>query len=104
MPRSSRFPSFLGLGIVAVCGLGFGAWAATAPLDGAVVTTGTFVATGQNKQIQHLEGGIVGLVNVKEGDLVEPGQILVRLDRTAAVAKLRMLTLRKYRLITTQAG
>ncbi len=103
VPRSSRVPSLLGLGIVAACGLGFGAWAATAPLDGAVVTTGTFVAAGQNKQIQHLEGGIVSLVNVKEGDLVDAGQILVRLDPTAAVAKLRMLTLRKYRLVTTQA-
>jgi HlyD family secretion protein len=102
VPRSSRVPSFLGIGIVAVCGLGFGAWAATAPLDGAVVTTGTFVAAGQNKQIQHLEGGIVSSVNVKEGELVEPGQTLVRLDTTATVAKLRMLTLRKYRLITTQ--
>jgi membrane fusion protein, type I secretion system len=103
VPRNTRLPSFLGLGIVAICGLGFGAWAMTAPLDGAVVTTGTFVAAGQNKQVQHLEGGIVMKVNVKEGDLVEPGQILVRLDPTATVAKLRMLTLRKYRLVTTQA-
>ncbi len=103
VPRSSRIPSFLGLGIVAVCALGFGAWAATAPLDGAVVTTGTFVAAGQNKLIQHLEGGIISSVNVKEGDLVNAGQVLVHLDPTAAVAKLRMLTLRKYRLITTQA-
>jgi membrane fusion protein, type I secretion system len=101
--RSSRVPSLLGIGIVAACGLGFGAWAATAPLDGAVVTTGTFVAAGQNKLIQHLEGGIVSSVDVKEGDLVDAGQTLVRLDPTAAEAKLRMLTLRKYRLITTQA-
>lgn len=93
----------IGLGAVAACGLGFGAWAATAPLDGAVVTSGTFVAAGQNKQIQHLEGGIVSNVAVKEGELVEAGQTLVKLDPTTAVAKLRMLVLRKYRLITTQA-
>ncbi len=103
VPKSSRVPSLIGLGVVAVCGLGFGAWAATAPLDGAVVTSGTFVAAGQNKQIQHLEGGIVSEVAVKEGDLVEAGQILVRLDPTTAQAKLRMLVLRKYRLVTTQA-
>lgn len=103
VPRSTRIPIIAGLGIVAVCALGFGAWATTAPLDGAVVTTGTFVAAGQNKQVQHLEGGIVSEVKVKEGDLVEAGQTLVRLDPTPAMAKLRMLTLRKYRLVTTQA-
>ncbi|HVZ03944.1 HlyD family type I secretion periplasmic adaptor subunit [Hyphomicrobium sp.] len=103
VPRSSRIPTLLGLGVVAACGLGFGAWAATAPLDGAVVTSGTFVAAGQNKQIQHLEGGIVSEVDVKEGDLVEAGQVLLRLDPTTAVAKLRMLVLRKDRLITAQA-
>ena len=103
VPRSSQVPILLGAGIVAVCVLGFGAWAATAPLDGAVVTTGTFVAAGQNKEIQHLEGGIINEVKVKEGDRVEAGQTLVRLDPTTAVAKLRMLTLRRYRLVTTQA-
>lgn len=51
VPRSGRMPTLIGLGVVAACGLGFGAWAATAPLDGAVVTSGTFVAAGQNKQI-----------------------------------------------------
>ncbi|MBA2125341.1 HlyD family type I secretion periplasmic adaptor subunit [Hyphomicrobium methylovorum] len=103
VPRSSRVPSLLGLGVVAVCGLGFGAWATTAPLDGAVVTSGTFVAAGQNKQIQHLEGGIVSKVEVGEGQLVDAGQTLVRLDPTTSVARLRMLMVRKYRLITAQA-
>jgi HlyD family secretion protein len=103
VPKSSRLPRLIGFGVVAACGLGFGAWAATAPLDGAVVTSGTFVASGQNKQIQHLEGGIIRQVLVSEGDLVEAGQTLVRLDPTTAVARLRMLVLRKYRLITTQA-
>jgi HlyD family secretion protein len=103
VPRSSRWPSLCGFAVFAVCGLVFGAWATTAPLDGAVVTSGTFVAAGQNKLVQHLEGGIVKEVDVKEGDLVEAGQTLVQLDPTAAVAKLRRLVLRKYRLITTQA-
>jgi HlyD family type I secretion membrane fusion protein len=103
VPRSGRSATLLGFGILVVCGLGFGAWASTAPLYGAVVSSGTFVATGQNKQIQHLEGGIVREVTVREGDLVEPGQTLVRLDPTASVAKLRRLVLRKFRLVTTQA-
>ena len=65
-----------------------------APLNSAVVASGTFVATGQNKLIQHLEGGILREMLVKEGDLVEPNQLLLRLDDTAANAKLRRLVLK----------
>jgi HlyD family type I secretion membrane fusion protein len=65
------------------------------------VTSGYFVAIGQNKQIQHLEGGIIRELLVKEGEIVEPDQNLVRLDDTSAKSKLRRLVLRKYRLIAT---
>jgi HlyD family type I secretion membrane fusion protein len=74
-----------------------------APLEGAVVASGSFVATGQNKQVQHLEGGIIREMLVGEGDLVEAGQILVRLDDTAAHAKLRRLVLRQIRLTAMTA-
>lgn len=104
VPRSARWPTVLGFAVLLSCGLGFGVWASTAPLNGAVVSSGTFVATGQNKQVQHLEGGIISEVFVKEGDIVESNQTLMRLDETAAVAKLRRLQLRKYRLLTTQAS
>jgi HlyD family secretion protein len=67
------------------------------------VASGTFVATGQNKPVQHLEGGIIREVLVREGDMVEAGQVLARLDETAAVAKLRRLVLRNYRLHLMQA-
>jgi HlyD family secretion protein len=95
---SSRKPVLFGLAVLIAWTLGFGAWAALAPLDGAVVAAGSFVATGQNKQVEHLEGGIVKEMLVKEGDLVEANQLLLRLDDTAARAKLRRLTLRQYRL------
>jgi HlyD family secretion protein len=68
-----------------------------------VVASGSFVATGQNKQVQHLEGGIIREMLVKEGDAVEASQPLLRLDDTAARSKLRRLVLRKYRLIATSA-
>jgi HlyD family secretion protein len=98
-----RRPTLVGLAILAVWIVGFGLWAALAPLDGAVVASGSFVATGQNKQVQHLEGGIIREMLVHEGERVEAGQTLVRLDDTPAKAKLRRLVLREYRLLTTQA-
>lgn len=103
VPRSSSHLIIAGVCVLMVWGIGFGAWAAMAPLDGAVVAVGRFVATGQNKLVQHLEGGILRDTLVKEGDLVEPGQTLVRLDITAAQARLRRLELRDYRLSAIQA-
>lgn len=98
-----KWPTMVGLTTLIVWAGGFGVWAGIAPLDGAVVAPGTFVATGQNKQIQHFEGGIISEMLVQEGDTVEQNQPLVRLDETASRAKLRRLILRRYRLMTMQA-
>ncbi len=103
VPRSTRIPTVIGFSVLFLWLAGFGAWAAIAPLASAVVTSGYFVAIGQNKQIQHLEGGIIRELLVKEGEIVEADQNLVRLDDTSAKSKLRRLVLRKYRLIATSA-
>lgn len=103
VPDGIQRPKVVGLVIILAWIFGFGLWAVMAPLDGAVVASGSFVATGQNKQIQHLEGGIIRDMLVREGDLVEAGQILARLDDTPAKAKQRRLVLREYRLLTAQA-
>jgi HlyD family secretion protein len=68
-----------------------------------VVVSGSFVATGQNKQVQHLEGGIIRDVLVQEGQLVEADQPLVRLDETAVQTKLRRLVSRRDRLVIMKA-
>jgi len=103
VPRNSRGLILAGVGVLVLWGIGFGAWAAMAPLDGAIVAAGRFVATGQNKMVQHLEGGILRETLVSEGELVEAQQPLVRLDTTATRAKLRRLELREYRLSAIQA-
>ncbi len=100
---SSRVPVAIGLAVLLACVAGFGVWAAVAPLEGAVVATGTFVATGQNKQIQQLEGGILQEMLVQEGEIVEAGSTLIRLDATSATARLRRLSLRRIRLIAARA-
>src|SRR5262245_16516931 len=84
VPRSARNHVLAGLVVVVACCLGFGAWALYAPLEGAVVASGSFVASGQNKEVQHLEGGVIKEVLVREGDLVEAGQIVAVMDGTAA--------------------
>jgi HlyD family type I secretion membrane fusion protein len=101
--HSARGPIVVGGLILLTWAVGFGVWAGTAPLASAVVAPGSFVATGQNKQVQHLEGGIIRELLVKEGDIVEANQPLVRLDDTAAQSKLRRLVTRQYRLSATAA-
>ncbi len=103
LPRSTRFPTIAGVVVMASMVMGFGVWGNTAPIAGAVVASGVFVATGQNKIIQHLEGGVIRDIHVREGDVVEQGQLLVELDSTAPNTELRRLFLRRTRLTAIDA-
>lgn len=103
IPRSARAPTLFGIIVLGVSVFGFGVWGGTAPIAGAVVASGMFVATGQNKIIQHLEGGVIREIAVREGDRVEPNQTLVHLDETAPRAELRRLELRHTRLLAMDA-
>lgn len=98
VPRSIRMHSIVGLTVLFTSFGGFGFWAATAPLASAVIAQGSFVATGNNKIVQHLEGGIIKEMRVSEGDTVREGDILLTLDPTASRSNERMLQLRRLRL------
>ncbi|SDR33843.1 HlyD family type I secretion periplasmic adaptor subunit [Pseudovibrio sp. Tun.PSC04-5.I4] len=103
VPRTTRAPILASFVIVALTFVGFGYWASSAPMAGAIVASGSFVATGQNKIVQHFEGGIIKEILVKEGDVVSAGDVLVKLDETAAEANLERLTIRQARLQAIQA-
>src|SRR6185503_19724767 len=70
----------------------FGTWAAIAPLRGAVVANGVVKVEGNRKSVQHLEGGIVKELRVKEGDRVTAGDIVMVLDESQARAEYEVLT------------
>ncbi len=98
VPRSIHKQIVLGLILLVVCFGGFGLWSFRAPLAAAVIAQGSFVATGRNKIVQHLEGGIIEDILVSEGEAVQAGQILMTLDQTSAEANERELFIRKIRL------
>ncbi len=66
---------------------GFAAWAGFAPLDAGVTAEATVQVAGNRKSVQHLEGGTIDELLVKEGDRVEQGQVLLRLNATRALAE-----------------
>ena len=62
-------------------------WANLAKLDEVTRGDGRVIPSGQVKIIDHLEGGIVKDILVKEGEIVEKGQTLLRIDSTIAKAR-----------------
>jgi adhesin transport system membrane fusion protein len=70
------------LWIILACFALFVGWAAWAQLDQVTRGEGRVVPFSRLQKIQSLEGGILNTLLVKEGDLVKPGQPLVRLDPT----------------------
>ncbi|QYX57198.1 HlyD family type I secretion periplasmic adaptor subunit [Roseovarius sp. SCSIO 43702] len=103
VPRSVAKHIVFGLMLFAITFGGFGLWAFRAPLAAAVIAQGSFVATGRNKIVQHLEGGIIKAILVAEGDAVTAGQPILTLDETAALAVERELFLRQVRLEAMEA-
>lgn len=109
-------PAVRGLGLaglsIAALFLGGGlAWSALAPLDSAAIAPGTVKIENSRKTVQHLEGGIIREILVREGELVRANQPLLRLDdrdaeadRAALRGQIDAFTAREARLIAQRDG
>lgn len=73
---------FIGTVALLVLIVGLGGWAVMTEISGALVAPGQIVVDSNVKKVQHLSGGVVGEINVVEGELVKKGDILLRLDDT----------------------
>jgi epimerase transport system membrane fusion protein len=82
---------------------GFLAWASLAQLESAVSAPGVVVVESHRKTIQHLEGGIVRDVLVTDGDTVQAGQPLLRLEQTQPESNFRLLQDQANGLIAQEA-
>ncbi|BBO03819.1 HlyD family type I secretion periplasmic adaptor subunit [Bradyrhizobium ottawaense] len=78
--------------IIAIFFGGFGTWALMAPLNGAVVANAIIKVDGNRKSVQHLDGGIVRELHVREGERVLAGDLLIVLDDTQVRAEYEVLT------------
>jgi HlyD family secretion protein len=90
--RSLRSHLMVGAAVALFLTAGIGGWAFRTELSGAVTASGSVVVDSNVKKVQHLTGGIVGKLLVREGDRVEAGDTVVRLDDTVLQAGLAIVT------------
>lgn len=81
----------LGYLIVILVFVFFGGWSLLAPLGSAALAPGSVTVEGYRKTVQHLEGGIVKAIHVRDGDTISKGQVLIELDDTSSRAQLETL-------------
>ncbi|WP_306144119.1 HlyD family type I secretion periplasmic adaptor subunit [Roseibium sp. MMSF_3412] len=101
LSKTVRKHLFFSLFVTIFVVVGIGGWATFTEISGAVVSSGTVVVESNIKQVQHREGGIVRQINVKDGDLVESGDLLLSLDDTVTRANLAVIT-KQLRELTAQ--
>jgi HlyD family secretion protein len=90
--RSIRGHLVAGIVVVVILVCGVGGWAGTTELSGALIAQGSIVVDSNVKKVQHPTGGVVGKVNVRDGDHVKTGDIVVQLDDTVTRANLAIVT------------
>ncbi|MFG1375888.1 HlyD family type I secretion periplasmic adaptor subunit [Xanthobacter autotrophicus] len=92
-----------GLALAVFLFAGCGGWATYARLNGAVIAQGTVTVDQNLKEVQHRDGGIVAEIAVKQGDPVQAGQVLLRLDDTASRAELSIVRVQLIELLARRA-
>jgi HlyD family secretion protein len=81
-----------GVVIALMLTVGVGGWATTTELSGAVIAPGSMVVDSNVKKVQHLTGGIVGELLVRDGQHVRSGEVVLRLDETITRTNLAIVT------------
>ncbi|WP_156633907.1 HlyD family type I secretion periplasmic adaptor subunit [Methylobacterium sp. Leaf113] len=91
--------------------VGVGGWAATTDLNGAILASGAVTVDQNAKAVQHRDGGVVGAILVRDGQVVTAGQVLIRIDDAQTRAELAIvrgqlgeLSAKKARLLAERDG
>lgn len=96
---TARFHVILGFIGLAVLVGGFGTWATFTTIAGAIIAPGA-IEVEQNRQVvQHLDGGVIQKINVREGDTVSAGDLLVQLDPELLQSELTIVSNQLFELV-----
>jgi HlyD family secretion protein len=100
---SGALAMFVGFLAIAMLIFGVGTWAVGARIDGAVVAPGLIVVDRNRQIVQHPDGGIVADLQATEGDTVEKGQTLMRLDPRLAASELAIVESQVFEMMARRA-
>lgn len=92
-----------GLFVVVLLLGGLGFWAATADIAGAIIASGKIEVEENRQVVQHPDGGVVEKINVKEGDVVAAGDILVELDASNLQSEFAIVEVRLFETMARRA-
>ncbi|BCJ89621.1 HlyD family type I secretion periplasmic adaptor subunit [Terrihabitans soli] len=101
--RDIKRASMISVAAAAIFAVGAGAWGATVPIASAVIAPGQIVVESNVRRIQHPTGGVVSDILVKDGDKVQNGDVLVRLDDTTTRANLAVVENQLNQLVIREA-
>ena len=88
---AARRPLFLGFLTLLVLGGGLFGWGTFATLSGAIIAAGQVEVETRDQVVEHIDGGTVGEILVRDGDRVAAGDVLIRLDDTLLRSEEAML-------------
>jgi HlyD family secretion protein len=100
---SAKTPLAIGFISLIFLVLGIGLWSATTQIAGAVIASGMIQVEANRQVIQHPDGGVVGLINVRDGDLVAAGDIMLRFDDSRLKSELAIIESQYFELLVRKA-
>ena len=103
LKSSLRGPARVGLLLIGIFVVGFGLWSLVVPLAGGAIAPGIISPDGSRRTVQHLEGGIISKLYVRDGDMVEAGQPLLELENVQPRANHDLLLKQQRTLRITKA-
>ena len=105
IPQSPRNRSirWFGLAVLSIFFGGFALWSTLAPIESAAIAMGAVKVLGSRRIIQHLEGGIVKKIFVRDGKVVKKGQVLIQLEDTKAKTALSLTLSEVSQLLAIEA-
>ncbi len=97
------FPATVGFVALFILVVGIGIWSVRTQLAGAIISQGVIEVQSNRQVVEHPDGGVVGEIFVRDGDMVESGDLLLRLDDTFLASEKTVVETQLFELLSRQA-
>ncbi len=97
------FPAAVGFLALIILVVGLGVWSIRTQLAGAIISQGVIEVQSNRQVVEHPDGGVVGEIFVRDGDEVESGDLLLRLDDTFMASEKTVVETQLFELLARQA-